>query len=286
MGIFDAPQYAVTAFSRNPLRCKTSPATSPTPRPRLTRETDTSFEDLLSAEVQPARKLRERIRIVEFHDRVQGDIQSTSSPPTWRSMATASSWCRNRRASQQQPADLQRRELLYPRRRFPVQNGLSVNGAAITHGMPINPTTETTVGSVPTMLQLQTQFLRAQATTTINYGANLPTDPTTTNTSNLLNPDDFISNPLAVPTQPATMTGTGATLTPDADATLTGTADTNRIYGDRGRKPLINGTTIALTRLNTEPDRHRDHIEQRRRLRTVDRPPAPGAHQRRCHHGD
>ena len=61
------------------------------------------------------------------------------------------------------------------------QNGYLVNGAGYyLMGIPIDSTTGNLAGSVPQILQFQNGFLPAQATTEIDYRANLPSYPQTT----------------------------------------------------------------------------------------------------------
>src|SRR5207302_4453992 len=81
---------------------------------------------------------------------------------------------------------------------------------------------------VPEVLQFQNNFVPAQATTSIQYAANLPTTPSTPASSTApagtltaaggLNPSDFSQNPLPVGTPP----------TPYGDATVTGSAALNK----------------------------------------------------------
>lgn len=97
--------------------------------------------------------------------------------------------------------------------------GYLVNGAGYyLMGIPIDAATGNPVGSSPQVLQFDNDFVPAQETTAIQYQANLPSEPT----SGLLNPADFEANPLAGAPLAASITGTGATLKPDAFATGTG----------------------------------------------------------------
>ena len=95
-------------------------------------------------------------------------------------------------------------------------------------GIPVSASTGNPLGSVPSVLQFSTNFVPAQATTQIQYQANLASDPTTANSSatvpgsNLLNPVGFTANPLVGAPAAARITGTGATLLPDAKAVGTG----------------------------------------------------------------
>ena len=62
----------------------------------------------------------------------------------------------------------------------PDKNGYLVNGAGYyLMGIPVDPTTGNLVGSVPQLLQFQNDFLPAQATTQMEYRANLASYPLT-----------------------------------------------------------------------------------------------------------
>jgi flagellar hook protein FlgE len=74
-------------------------------------------------------------------------------------------------------------------------NGYMVNGAGyFLMGIPVNPATGAPTASSPQVLQFNNNFLPAQATTSINYAANLPSAPPT----GILNPANFTAghNPL------------------------------------------------------------------------------------------
>ncbi|MCK1389053.1 flagellar hook-basal body complex protein [Bradyrhizobium sp. 21] len=121
-------------------------------------------------------------------------------------------------------------------------NGNLVNGAGYyLMGVTVDPKTGNPQGNVATVLKFQNNFIPAQATTSIQYAANLPTQPntvasTTAATGTLvaaggLNPSDFSANPLPVGTPPApytsaTVSGAAATgniRTPYSSTTGTGT---------------------------------------------------------------
>jgi flagellar hook protein FlgE len=91
------------------------------------------------------------------------------------------------------------------------KSGYLVNGAGyFLQGVPIDPTTGNPSGSVPQVLRFQNDFLPSQATTKIDYRANLASYPLTNKHdtsvpgSELLRPADFISNPriLGTPSTP------------------------------------------------------------------------------------
>ncbi len=96
-------------------------------------------------------------------------------------------------------------------------------------GIPVDPTTGNLVGSVPQLLQFQNDFLPAQATTQIDYRANLASYPLTqahdTNIpgSELLDPRDALGQPdrgraASPPRSPASVPHLA-----DVIATVTGT---------------------------------------------------------------
>ncbi|MBI5129127.1 MAG: flagellar hook-basal body complex protein [Rhodopseudomonas palustris] len=128
------------------------------------------------------------------------------------------------------------------------KNGYLVNGAGYyLQGVAIDPTTGNPVGSTPTVLKFQNDFLPSQATTKISYRANLASYPLTTKHdtsvagSELLRAADFTSNPQVAGTAPPpfgdnTKVGlqknskagtaiTGATLLKGAAATNSASAD-------------------------------------------------------------
>src|ERR1700740_385934 len=108
-------------------------------------------------------------------------------------------------------------------------NGNLGNGAGYyLMGVTLAPKTGTPPGSVPQFLQFQNNFIPPQATSAIQYGANLPTQPKTQASATApagtitaaggLNPADFASNPLPLGTPPV----------PFSDNPLTGSAENNQ----------------------------------------------------------
>ena len=93
-------------------------------------------------------------------------------------------------------------------------------------------------------LQFNNDFIPAQATTAIQYQANLPSTPS----SGMIVGTDFEANPLAGAPAAAVITGSGATLQPDAIAQLTGNVS------------LTGATTLVVARNN----RGRPDNDQRR----------------------
>jgi flagellar hook protein FlgE len=149
-------------------------------------------------------------------------------------------------------------------------NGNLVNGAGYyLMGVAVDPKTGNPLGNVPTVLQFQNNFIPAQATTAIQYAANLPTQPQTQASSaglagtitadGGLNPSDFASNPLpvgtAAPLVSTTLTGTavnnqmgppGVPIT--ASTALSGTAPSDSLAAGfaAGDAITVDGTTITF----------------------------------------
>jgi flagellar hook protein FlgE len=155
-------------------------------------------------------------------------------------------------------------------------NGNLVNSAGYyLMGVPVDPKTGNPLGNVPQVLQFQNNFVPAQATTTLQYAANLPAVPTTLSSSTAtagtitaaggLNPGDFTTgyNPLVVgtpaPLTDNTVSGAAANnqaSTPVAitSATLlSGTAPSDSLPGGFavGDTLTVDGTTITFTTAGT-----------------------------------
>jgi flagellar hook protein FlgE len=142
-------------------------------------------------------------------------------------------------------------------------NGNLVNGAGYyLMGVAVDPKTGNPLGNVPQVLQFQNNFIPAQATTAIQYGANLPTVPVTTASPSAtagtitaaggLNPADFSQNPEvagtpATPFGDSTVTGAPAlneaspAVPISASTTLSGTAPSNSLT-----KPFSVGDSITV----------------------------------------
>jgi flagellar hook protein FlgE len=132
------------------------------------------------------------------------------------------------------------------------QNGYLVNGAGYyLEGIPIDSTTGNLSGSVPQVLQFQNGFLPAQATTNIDYRANLARTPKTQDYnanvpgSELLNQANFSANPVVGAPAAAKIIGSGATLHGDAAAKLTGSASLTSL-DSAGGTLSINGTSFTI----------------------------------------
>jgi len=146
------------------------------------------------------------------------------------------------------------------------KNGYLVNGAGYyLEGIPIDPTTGNLTGSAPQILKFKNDFLPAQATSKVEYRANLASYPLTTKHdtsmpgSELLNPGDFTNNPRIVGTPAipyADGIRNGATVNNqaspvaavDASTALSGTAPSNSLTTGfaAGDTITINGTVFTF----------------------------------------
>jgi flagellar hook protein FlgE len=149
-------------------------------------------------------------------------------------------------------------------------NGNLINGAGYyLMGVSVDSKTGNPNGNVPQVLQFQNTFVPAQATTSIQYAANLPTTPTTPASATAtagtllaaggLNPSDFAVNPLIVGT-PAIPYGdastTGGAAVNKAGAAITGAT---KLSGGAGSDSLttdfVVGQTIVVGPLPGTPAR-------------------------------
>ncbi|MGA7810708.1 flagellar hook-basal body complex protein [Bradyrhizobium sp.] len=146
-------------------------------------------------------------------------------------------------------------------------NGNLVNGAGYyLMGVAVDPKTGNPLGNVPQVLQFQNNFIPAQASSAIQYAANLPTVPQTEASTSALagtitadggiNPADFATNPLligsAAPLVNAPITGTavdnqlGVAIT--GTTALSGTTGTDSLVSGfaAGDSITVDGTTITF----------------------------------------
>lgn len=111
-------------------------------------------------------------------------------------------------------------------------SGNLVNGAGYyLMGVAVDPKTGNPIGNVPNVLQFANNFIPAQATTAIQYAANLPTTPSTAGSSGAstgtlvaaggLNPTDFTTghNPLVIGTPAPPLTDASIAGSPVTDST-------------------------------------------------------------------
>ncbi|MBM3526950.1 MAG: flagellar hook-basal body complex protein [Alphaproteobacteria bacterium] len=254
MGIFGALTTAVSGMRAQSYALENISGNIANSQTIAFKRVDTSFEDLIPDNLPSKQLSGNVVASSRSTNSVQGDIQN-SQVGTYMAIngqgffvvAKPSSFVDNRPVFD--GVDL------YTRRGdfAPDKNGYLVNSAGYyLMGIPVDPTTGNLVGSVPTLLQFDSGFLPAQATTQVEYKANLASYPLTPDSdpnlpmSELLQPANFQANPVAGPPSPATITGIGATLLPDAPALVTGTQDISTLSSVGGTL-RIGTTDIIIT---------------------------------------
>ncbi|HTS40267.1 MAG TPA: flagellar hook-basal body complex protein, partial [Xanthobacteraceae bacterium] len=223
MGIFDALTTAVSGLGAQAYALQNISGNIANSQTTAYKRINTSFEDLIGDNL-PSKQIAGGVLASSVPtNNVQGDLQNTSTP-------TFMAINGNGYFIVQKPADFSGGQPvfggvnLYTRRGDFQQdkNGFLVNQAGYyLMGIPVDPTTGNPVGSVPTVLQFTNNLIPAQATTQIQYNANLPSDPITPNTtagsptSNLLDPATFTSNPTVGAATAAVLTGANGTFNDD-----------------------------------------------------------------------
>jgi flagellar hook protein FlgE len=203
MGIFDALTTAVAGLQAQSFALQNISGNIANSQTTGYKETDTSFADLVSAASQNQQTTD---GVIANSMAINGAGYFVVAQPTGNSGTTPTF---------NGVSDYTRAG------NFAMNNeGYLVNGSGYyLMGIPVDPTTGNPTGSSPQVLQFNNEFVPAQATTAIQYQANLPSTPS----SGVLNASDFEANPLAGAPVAATITGTGGKLNPDALATGTGT---------------------------------------------------------------
>src|SRR5262245_52732089 len=179
MGIFGALTTAVTGMRAQSFALENASGNIANSQTTAFKRMDTSFVDLIPDEV-PAKQLSGSVVAnSRMTNTVQGDIQSASIS-TFMAINGEGFFVVTKpsglNGSQPTFDGIER----YTRRGDfqPDQNGFLVNGAGYyLQGIPIDPTTGNPVGNIPQVLQFQSDFLPAQATTQIQYRANLANYP-------------------------------------------------------------------------------------------------------------
>jgi flagellar hook protein FlgE len=230
MGIFGALTTAVTGMRAQSFALENVSGNIANSQTTAFKRMDTSFVDLIP-DSQPSKQLAGSVVAnARMTNTIQGDVQAASIG-TFMAINGDGFFVVQKPASFTDNRPVFDGIDRYTRRGDfqPDKNGYLVNGAGYyLMGIPVDPSTGNLVGSVPTLLQFQNDFLPAQQTTQIEYRANLAAYPLTPNAdadiprSELLDPTTFSSNPIAGAPTAARITGSGAQLA-DVIAGVTGT---------------------------------------------------------------
>jgi flagellar hook protein FlgE len=255
MGIFGALTTAVTGMRAQSFALENISGNIANSQTTAFKRMDTSFVDLVPDQI-PSKQLAGNVTAnSRTTNTVQGDIQSASIS-TFMAINGDGFF-----VVQKPSGEVDNRPVFagidnYTRRGDfqPDQNGFLVNGAGyFLMGIPVDPSTGNLVGSVPQVLKFQNDLLPAQQTTQIEYRANLASFPLTNAFdedipgSELLNPANFIANPLAGPPQAAKITGIGASLSADAPAEILGSAVLPANMSEAGSFTINGGAAINIT---------------------------------------
>jgi flagellar hook protein FlgE len=253
MGIFGALTTAVTGLRAQSFALENISGNIANSQTTAFKRVDTSFQDLIPDNI-PTKQLAGTVTATSrATNTVQGDFQSASigtfmaiNGDGFFVVQKPSNFVDGRPTFAGSP--------LYTRRGDFATNkdGYLVNGAGYyLMGIPVDAKTGNLAGSVPQLLKFQNDFLPAQATTQVQYRANLASYPLTTAHdvnvpgSELIDPNTFSANPVAGSPAPAKITGFGATLSPDAVAQLTGTQILPGTLVNSGNFTL-NGQLVAM----------------------------------------
>ena len=183
MGIFGALTTAVGGLRAQSFALENISGNIANSQTTAFKRVDTSFLDLIPRQLPHRAARRQRDRAIRAPPtRCRATSRPPRSRPSWRSTATASSSVQKPAASPTTTPVFDGVDLYTRRGDFQIdKNGYLVNGAGYyLMGIPIDPTTGNLSGSVPQVLQFQNDFLPAQATTRIDYRANLASYPLTT----------------------------------------------------------------------------------------------------------
>ena len=205
MGIFDALTTAVSGLQAQSFALQNISGNISNSQTVGYKETDTEFQDLVSNAALGQETSGGVFASSTASNTVQGTIQNETSPTDmavdgdgYFVVAQPS----NTSGSQSTFSGVQD----YTRRGDFTLNddGYLVNGAGYyLMGTPLNPGTGAPTTSSPTVLQFNNSFLPAQATTSIDYQANLPSSPSS---SAFTAPTGYSVNPLTT----GTVVGTDA----------------------------------------------------------------------------
>ncbi len=255
MGLFGALTTSVTGMRVQSFALENISGNIANSQTTAFKRIDTSFVDLVPDQPSSKQLAGNVVANARATNTVQGDIQ-TSSIGTFMAINGDGFFVTQKPASVVDNRPVFSGINNYTRRGDfqPDKDGFLVNGAGyFLMGIPVDSTTGNLVGSVPEVLKFQNDFLPAQATTEIEYRANLASYPLTPGhdanipRSELLDPANFIANPLAGPPAAAKITGIGAALSPDAAAKITGTTILPAAMANGGTFTINGSGNITIT---------------------------------------
>ncbi|MCZ7658306.1 MAG: flagellar hook-basal body complex protein [Xanthobacteraceae bacterium] len=253
MGIFGALTTAVTGLRAQSFALENISGNIANSQTTAFKRVDTSFTDLIP-DNPPSKQLSGTVQSYSrATNTVQGDLQNASIS-TFMAINGDGYFIVQKPDSFVDGQPVFAGTDLYTRRGDFQTNkdGYLVNGAGYyLMGIPIDATTGNLSGSVPQLLKFQNDFLPAQATTQVEYRANLASYPRTPNSdvdvpeSELLNPATFQANPVAGAPTVAKLTSIG-NFQPDAAATALGSISGLNLTDTLDGLGISNGDTITV----------------------------------------
>jgi flagellar hook protein FlgE len=253
MGIFGALTTAVTGMRAQSYALENVSGNIANSQTTAFKRIDTSFEDLIP-DTNPDKQLAGNVSANSLAtNTVQGDIQSAAVSTFMAINGQGFFVVQKPDAFADNRPSFSGVDLYSRRGDFQInQDGYLVNGAGYyLEGIPVDSSTGNLAGSVPQVLQFQNSFIPAEATTAVDYRANLAAYPLTTdhNTavpgSELLNQANFSANPVNGALTAAKLIGSGAGLSADAAAVVTG-AQSIGTLASTGGTLTVNGKTISI----------------------------------------
>ena len=216
MGIFGALTTAVTGMRAQSYALENISGNIANSQTVAFKRQDTSFVDLIPDNIPSKQLAGNVIANSSSTVAVQGDIQN-SSVGTYMAINGQGFFVVAKPSTFTDNTPVFDGTDLYTRRGdfAPDKNGYLVNGAGYyLMGIPIDATTGNLVGSVPQLLQFDSGFLPAQATTQIEYQANLASYPLTPGHDTGI-PGSELLDPLSGWNQDPTVAGTGQVIGDD-----------------------------------------------------------------------
>ncbi len=194
MGIFDALTTAVAGLQSQSFALQNISGNIANSQTVAYKETDTAFQDLVSSAALGQQTSGGVFANSTASNTVQGTIQNETTPTDMA--IDGNGWFVVAQPAGSSGTQQQFSAIDYYTRRGDFQlnqNGYMVNGAGYAlMGIPLDPATGAPTSSTPQVLQFNSNFLPAQATTQIDYQANLPTSPS----SAPFTLSDYTVNPL------------------------------------------------------------------------------------------
>jgi len=259
MGSFDALTTAVSGLQAQSFALQNISGNVANSQTTAYKSTNTSFEDLVNANVTGSQVSGTVESLSTSTNNVQGSIK-TSTTGTFMAINGDGYFTVAKPSSVSNGKPVFDGTVAYTRRGDfqPDSNGYLVNGAGYyLMGVAVDPKTGNPLGNVPQVLQFQNNFIPAQTTTSINYAANLPSTPTTAISSTApsgtitalggLNPLDFTGNPLTTAATGFTdATTTGTPVSNNLGATITTNTKLSGAAGDQLTAGFAAGDTLTV----------------------------------------